>query len=398
MFCFSPIINGMVKLEVKNMKYRPIHLKVKTIAYIAVLLVLGACLSCKDEKPNPNIFIIEKAKYHIVPDKANARATTDSINKAIQDAKALGYEKIRLEEGEYWICSDKNIRWGRPRDGIFVPSNTEFDLNNSTLRLVPNNKVVYGLIQLHDVENVTIKNGHLIGDRYQHSYVYDAEGPTHEYGFGVNIMASNNITVENMSIEQMTGDAVIAIGSAQALNPDGSNRYCTNITIQNNDLFDCRRQGISICHAKDVYIYKNKIHHIGRYENPDTTDPVKGTDPGCAIDIEPGPFEEYGCIAVNVRVHENHMHHCVSGLSFHTGNDNEAVGNLLEDHRYEGIGVGASQCIKVFKNTFNRSYMHANEKAIDVCAPETGEYGNILKEKAHIYNGATMTGNFSCPE
>ena len=364
--------------------------------YIATLAMLSACSSGEAEETSSDVFIIDKAKYNIVSDKANARATTDSINKAIEDAKLLGYEKIRLEEGEYWICSDKNIRWGRPRDGIFVPSNTEFDLNNSTLRLVPNNKVVYGLIQLHAVENVTIKNGHLIGDRYQHSYVYDAEGPTHEYGFGVNIMASDNITVEDMIIEQMTGDAVIAIGSAQALNPDGSNRYCQNVTIQNNDLFDCRRQGISICHAKDVYIYKNEIHHIGRYESADATDPVKGTDPGYAIDIEPGPFEEFRCIAVNVRVHENYMHNCVGGLSFHTGNDSEAVSNILEDHRWEGIGVGASQRIKVYKNIFSRSYMHANTLAIDVCAPETGEYRNILNEKAHIYNGATMTGTFHC--
>jgi hypothetical protein len=147
-----------------------------------------------------------------------------------------------------------------------------------------------------------------------------------------------------------------------------------------------------------VYIYKNEIHHIGRYKSADTTNPVDGTDPGSAIDIEPGPFEQYGLIAENVRVHENHVHHCVHGISFHTGNDSEAVGNLLEDHRWEGIGVGASQRIKIYKNTFNRSYMHANEKATDVCAPETGEYKNILMEKAHIYNGATMTGTFLCPK
>ena len=377
------------------MKNYLIQPKIKAFMYITALLVLSACSSNEVEDHDTSVFIIDKVKYNIIPTKENARATTDSINKAIEDAKLLGYEKIRLEEDEYWICSDKNIRWGRPRDGIFIPSNTEFDLNNSALRLVPNEKVVYGLIQLHAVENVTIKNGHLIGDRYQHSYVNDPEGPTHEYGFGVNIMASDNITVQDMIIEQMTGDAIILIGSAQALNADGSLRHCTNVTIQNNKLFDCRRQGISVCHAKDVYIYKNEIHHIG---GDGSVDPAGGTAPGYAIDIEPGPFEEFGSIAVNIKVHENHMHHCIGGLSFHTGNDSEAVSNLLEDNKWEGIGVGASQRIKVYKNTFNRSYMHANEKAIDVCAPETGEYKNILKEKAHIYNGATMTGNFSCPE
>ena len=363
--------------------------------FIIALLMLNACSSGDVNGPDFGVFVIDKATYNIVPDKAHARATTDSINKAIQDAKLLGYKKIRLEKGEYWICSDKNIRWGRPRDGIFIPSNTEFDLNSSTLRLVPNNKVVYGLIQLHDVKNVTIKNGHLIGDRYQHSYVYDAEGPTHEYGFGVNIMASDNIVVKEMIIEQMTGDAVIAIGSAQALNPDGSNRHCTNITIQNNDLFDCRRQGISICHAENVYIYKNEIHHIGGEVSADH--PERGTEPGYAIDIEPGPYELYKCIAVNVRVHDNHMHHCIGGLSFHTGNDNEAIGNLIEDNKYEGIGAGASRRIKIYKNTFNRSYIHINNLAIDVCAPVTGEYKNVLTGGG-VYNGATMTGNFSCPE
>ena len=374
------------------MNHCQIQLKTRTIIYIAALLVLSGCLS-KGEDPDVGVFVIDKVKYNIVPDIANARATTDSINKAIEDAKLLGYKKIRLEKGEYWICSDKNIRWGKPRDGIFIPSNTEFDLNNSTLRLVPNEKVVYGLIQLHAVENVIIKNGHLIGDRYQHSYVNDPEGPTHEYGFGVNILASDNITVQEMIIEQMTGDAIILIGSAQANNPDGSRRYCQNVTIQNCNLFDCRRQGISVCHAKDVYIYKNEIHHIG---GDGSVDPAGGTDPGYAIDIEPGPYELYNCIAVNVRVHENYMHNCIGGLSFHTGNDSEAIGNLIEDHKWEGIGAGESQRIKIYKNVINRSYIHINEKATDVCAPQTGEYGNIIIS-GHIYNGAKMTGDFFCP-
>ena len=394
-------------------------MKTKIIMYIvAVLSVLSACTSGEVEEPDTNVnveepdtgvsveepdkdvFIVDKAKYNIVPTRANARATTDSINKAIEDAKLLGFGKIRLEKSEYWICSDNNIRWGKPREGIFIPSDTEFDLNNSVLRLRPNDNIVYGLIQLHAVENVTIKNGHLIGDRYEHTYKPHPDGShaTHEYGFGINILASDNITVEDMKIEQMTGDAIIAISSAQALNPDGSNRYCTKVIIQNNDLFDCRRQGISICHAVDVYIYKNKIHHIGRYRSADDREPEDGTDPGSGIDVEPGPFEEYGGIARNVRIHENHVHHCVQGISFHTGNDNEAIGNLVEDTRWEGIGASASQRIKIYKNTFNRSYIHINALATDVCAPATGEFRNTLSGNNGIYNGATMTGMFPCPE
>ena len=387
-------------------------MKTKTIIYIAAILsVLSACTSIEVEEQDTdistekseqdvNVFIIDKVKYNIVPTPTNAQATTDSINKAIQDAKLLGYEKIRLEEGEYWICSDNNIRWGRPKEGIFIPSNTEFDLNNSVLRLRPNDNIVYGIIQLHAVENVTIKNGHLIGDRYEHTYTPHPDGShaTHEYGFGVHILASDNITIEDMTIEQMTGDAIIAIGSAQALNPDGSNRYCTNLVIQNNKLFDCRRQGISICHAVDVYIYNNEIYHIGRYRSAEDREPVDGTDPGSGIDVEPGPYEQYGSIAENVRIHENYIHHCVQGISFHTGNDNEAVGNLVEDTRWEGIGASASLRIRIYNNTFNRSYIHINHLATDVCAPETGEYRNILNGNAHIYNGATITGYFPCPK
>lgn len=46
--------------------------------------------------------------------------------------------------------------------------------------------------------------------------------------------------------------------------------------IEKCDLHDCRRQGISVCGAKNVYIRDNNIHHIA------------GTNPQSGIDIEDG--------------------------------------------------------------------------------------------------------------
>ena len=82
----------------------------------------------------------------------------------------------------------------------------------------------------------------------------------------------------------MIGDGVIVADTGCKLkkvngnltpNENNCPKRTSNVTIKNNVIYDCRRQGISVISAKDTKILSNKIYNIC------------GVDPGEGIDLEP---------------------------------------------------------------------------------------------------------------
>ena len=329
------------------------------------------------EKPDADIFIINNKQFNISTNGTNARATTDSINSAIKKAKSEGFDKIKLTKGKYLISSKGNDRWSAPKDGIFIPSNTTLDLTDATLILEPNDNEIYNMIIIDHVQNVTITGGHLIGDREKHKY---ESGKSHEWGFGVRILSSQNVTIKNMNIEGMTGDAVILslYGSATG----SRDNLCRNITVSDNEIHNCRRQGISVIHASGVEIAHNIIYNI------------RGTDPQFGIDIE--PEVDYGCIAENISIHNNKISDCVGGISFHGGTDMEAYNNTIE-----GICLIAvyAQRVNIYSNTVTSpGYISAGKGSdkrpcLDICIPTEGIRKNNCTT---IVNQSIKTGSFNC--
>lgn len=335
-----------------------------------------------DDKEEENefpsdVFVIDNVLFRISTSRTNARATTDSINAAIRKAKSEGFEKIKLTKGEYLISSKDNGRWGRPTDGIFVPSHTTLDLTDATLVLEPNDNEIYNLIVLDQVQNVTITGGHLIGDRDNHTY---EAGKSHEWGFGVRIISSQDITIKEMTIEGMTGDAIILSLYGSVLGDETN--ACRNILISDCELHNCRRQGISVIHASDVEICNNTIYNI------------YGTNPQFGIDIE--PEVDYGCFARNISIHNNYISDCVGGISFHGGTDMEAYDNTIE-----GICLIAvyAQRVQIYKNTVTSpGYISAGKGSDkrpcqDICIPTDGERKNNCNT---IVNHSIQTGNYPC--
>ncbi|ERS01378.1 hypothetical protein Q674_13120 [Acinetobacter sp. COS3] len=176
---------------------------------------------------------------------------TDILNKEIQSSVSTSL--LEIPSGKYLIDATKSIQ---------VRDNLNLKLQSDTeLIVIPNNQKNYSVFQIHNAENVRITGGIITGDRYTH---LDTTG---EWGMGIEIKDSQNIFINNMSINEMWGDAIY-IGSK------GKNSNY-NITLKNIKINENRRQGISIIsvdtlNAEDIIISN-----------------TKGKSPMNGVDIEP---------------------------------------------------------------------------------------------------------------
>ena len=166
-----------------------------------VLLLLPAVISSINKTPRPDFevllptsfadeeeYLIDVEQWQISTTKTNPIETTIRIQAAIDDAVLKGFKKIKLPAGDYLI--------GKPLEsgavdiyyqGIELPSNVEFTLDNDArIYMDPNDKWNYCIIRLPNSENVVIRGGTLIGDRYQHIYTPRSNGQAnHDEGHGI---------------------------------------------------------------------------------------------------------------------------------------------------------------------------------------------------------------------
>jgi hypothetical protein len=220
---------------------------------------------------DPDTGVISNAYWKIVQNAPSSdQANAVNITSALQWAAGNGYNHVLLEPGVYYINGINNYLQSPSHNGIFVPSGISFDLNGSTLIQKTNSSQAYSIISIIKVSNVSVTNGKLIGDRQTHDY--KTVSGTHEFGFGVDIRGGSNITLSDLDISQMTGDAVLVCGADTYLSKGGS--IPKDVTIRNSILTYCRRQGITVAGGDGVSITNNVIKDI------------KGTAPQCGIDLE----------------------------------------------------------------------------------------------------------------
>lgn len=173
---------------------------------------------------------------------------TSYVNQLIKQQKV-----VSIPAGTYKIDANKSII---PKDG------SEIRLAPQTkLTVMPTKHGSYRVFQIKNVENVKISGGSLIGDKYTHL------GNAGEWGMGVEIRDSQNISISNMSIDKMWGDAIY-VGT------NGKNST-SNINLNNIRMDDNRRQGVTIISVKKLI--GNNIHISN----------TKGVDPASGVDIEP---------------------------------------------------------------------------------------------------------------
>lgn len=334
-----------------------------------MLIVLLASCSKEIRDQTQTLYIIPNSEFGIHADKTNAPETTEGINKAIEYAKAEGYKAVKLTKGDYLIHCIGESDW-YPVNGIFIPTNMTVDLSDARLHVEPNTSPHYALIQIDHVENATVIGGHLIGDRSTHT-------PNHIQGYGIQVIASNNVTIKDVKIEGMTGDGII-FTTYTYMNFYGK-FPSKNVLVTGCDISDCARQGIHVIQAKGIEISNNNLHDIS------------GGNHQYGIDINPnGAWQS---VVDNVSIHNNRFENCNNGsMRIWNGTNIQVYDNHMEN---QGLFCVSPQQVHIHKNVLTgNGTIYIGNESVDVCAPTEGKYKN---ECLKVTNLSTQTGDFSCP-
>ena len=260
-------------------------------------------------------------KNYVTPQMFGAKAdgTTDDT-QAIQlalDASSYVY----IPDGTYMIDAN-NDGWGYKEDGGIKPKSNQTIIlsNNAILKAKTNSTGFYNIVNLVNVENVHIKGGKVVGEKDTH------DGTSGQFGFGVNILASTNITIEQMEVYNCWGDSIF-IGYT-----DGVDSH--NVKIYNCVLHDSRRQGISITGCTDAIIKDCEIYNIS------------GSAPQFGIDIEPDGTGIAENITIdNCYIHDNGVGDIVVTGGSVTKNVNITNCTVQKLNCTGGIGVYIDKCV-----------------------------------------------------
>lgn len=183
-----------------------------------------------------------------------------------------------------------NTNKNKDNEILLVPSETTIYLNG-TVNLNPVNSPIYSLFVIKNSKSIVIKGkGSIVGDKETTNVQYGG------HGMGISINGeSSNISIDGISISSCFGDAIyIGIDAKEKpyMEPH-------NIVIRDCELFNCRRQGISIVIGHNIKIDNCFIHNI------------RGTAPESAIDIEP---QYEGHHIYNVSITNSIFNDCVRTL------------------------------------------------------------------------------------
>src|SRR5690606_29419791 len=111
-----------------------------------------------------------------------------SIDYTIYMQKGLD-ENLNIQFPDFPVLINEN--------GLNIRSNQKLNFSkNACLIMKPNSEERYGLLNLKNVSNVVINNPGLEGDRKNHK---SSKG---EWGMGINILSSRNITINNPYITE----------------------------------------------------------------------------------------------------------------------------------------------------------------------------------------------------
>lgn len=148
------------------------------------------------------------------------------------------------------------------KKGLQLKSNSKLIFNQySKLIMESNGQTNYGILNLINLNNVKVYYANIEGDKYGH---LNNKG---EWGMGINIIGSKNISIQNAKVSKCWGDGIYM--------DCFQNTHPTNISIYKAVLNDNRRNGISIISGENI-----KINYVLAAN-------TKGTKPEAGIDIEP---------------------------------------------------------------------------------------------------------------
>lgn len=242
---------------------------------------------------------IDLAAFGISSDGTHPDETTDGINAAIKSLVDGGCGHVKLPAGQYAIGKKDSDSY---TSGIVLPSNMIFEMDDAAvLQLRPTDTWAYCVIAISRVHDVGVTGGAIVGDRDVHDFTMDGEE-----GHCICVEdESERVAIDHVKLSKAIGDGVLIVAQGDK----GSS--CKDISITNSELFDNRRQGVSIVGGERVLIEKNEIHHIN------------GTTPQFGIDIESLDYTSR-----DITVRGNDFHHNHGGDFVNT----DGRGVLVEDN------------------------------------------------------------------
>lgn len=268
--------------------------------------------------------------------------TNDTL--AIQ-AAVNAAPKIIIRNGSYIINATRMTPMPGATCGILVPDHREIIMEDSAiLSTLPNNADNYAIFHAHDVANISIKGGVLIGERSAHIL---SGGGDDQHGFGVDFRGVTQGRISGTIAKNFNGDGFyLGAGAAGA--------FCDDIVIDGVVSDNNVRQGLSIVGANNVKVLRSKFSNTHGHV-PQAGIDIETNDPAIAqhsILIEGNTFVNNSGSAVdilrgqNVRVLNNNMTgnrggHVIAGNAGGASSSNIIIsGNHYISNKYNGIEFG----------------------------------------------------------
>ncbi|AWV88019.1 right-handed parallel beta-helix repeat-containing protein [Bradymonas sediminis] len=272
---------------------------------------------------------IELERWGIHADGTHAQETTDGLNEALAWAKQNGHGTVRLGAGTYLVGEEINAQYA---GGVVLPGGLVFALDpDAVIQMAPNDRWNYCVVAVVGAQDVIITGGQIRGERDAHTF---AGGGAHDEGHTICIeRESERVLVENTRLSHGTGDGVLIVGAGEA----GSSSK--HITIRKNEIFNHRRQGVSIVGGTNIVVEENEIHHIS------------GVAPQFGVDIESLHYKSQ-----DILIRGNHFHQNQGGDYVNTDGRNVwLVDNImdqtgLQERQTDGPVVHWAETDQVIRN------------------------------------------------
>ena len=255
----------------------------------------GECAWSPGERPtaelppvHDNEYVIDLTQWQISNQGTDPVETRTRLNEAIKWAKDNGYDKIVIPPGSYLVGEATSAAY---QAGIDLQGDMTLELSAGTvIKMAPNDRWNYCVINVDGNSNITIRGGEVVGDRDQHDY--GSPPQAHDEGHGVCVWTGvDRVLIENMEIHELTGDGVLIVGGKE--DTGVPEKPTTNVTVRNNQIHHNRRQGVSIVGGHGIDIENNHIHHI------------EGTSPQFGIDIEGAGRTDQDILIYRNNFHDN---------------------------------------------------------------------------------------------
>lgn len=253
---------------------------------------------------------------------SNGQHDATAAIQAIIDASAAHGVAASIPAGKFLIDPDV---------GVALHSGSRLVLSPQTQLIAqPSRHGGYAVVRLYGIENASVTGGQIIGERTRHL------GKGGEWGMGIDIRGSTNITVSDVSVSDCWGD-----GFYIGMGPK-NHQPCRNITLERVTGTNNRRQGLSI------------VGCIGAKILNSTFRDTNGTSPQSGIDIEPNgndPAQQIlirNCTATN---------NAGAGIQTHNHLSDVTIdGCQMSGNTQAGISLrGATKNVTLQNNTIKNS-------------------------------------------